>query len=103
MYMLSNILADKAWSMDNMLSGANTKLQKWASLGVAVLGIIMVIVALFKFGKGMMSDRAQTNWVLVIVLFLVGATLAFGSGWAFVHQMSDFGTNTLNEVNNAGE
>lgn len=100
MYMLSNILAD--WSMDNLLNGANNKLQTWAALGVAVLGIIMVIVALFKFGKGMMSDRAQTNWVLVIVLFLVGATLAFGSGWKFVHDMSDFGVNTINEVNNAG-
>lgn len=99
MYSIANILAaGSGWSVTNFLNNLNSSLQTWAAVGVSVLGIIMVIVALVKFGKGMMSDRAQTNWILVITMFLIGAALAFGGGWAFVQTTADFGTNTLNEI-----
>lgn len=98
MYMLSNVLA--AWDLGSFINNLNSRLQSWAGAGVAVLGIIMVIVALYKFGKGMMSDRAQTNWVMVIALLLIGAALAFGGGWVFVQSAANFGTNTLNDIGN---
>lgn len=94
-----SILAD--WELGSFLGALNASLQNWAAIGVAVLGILMVIVAIYKFFKGMISEgKGQTNWVMIGAMFLVGAGMAFGSGWALVHNAADFGTNTLNQLGN---
>lgn len=85
-----------------LLTGLYNKIGDWAAIGVMVLGIIMVVVAIFKGFKGAVSDKAQTNWVQVIVVFLIGAALAFGGGWAWIGTASEMGTNTIDEIREDG-
>jgi hypothetical protein len=87
------------WSIENFLTNLNKNLTAWGKLFVVVVGLVMVIVAIVKIAKGLMSGgRAQTNWVLNIVLFFVGGALAFGSGWGLVTDISKGGSDTLNDL-----
>ncbi len=87
------------WSINNFLTNLNTNLAAWGALLVVVIGLIMVIVAVVKIAKGLMSGgRAQTNWVLNILLFFLGGALAFGAGWGLVKDVSKGGSDTLNDL-----
>lgn len=87
------------WSVNNFLTNLNKNLNLWGGLLIVVIGIIMVIVAVVKIAKGLMSSgRSQTNWVLNIVLFFLGGALAFGGGWSLVQGVSQGGSDTLNDL-----
>lgn len=104
MYNMLNVLADggAGTSFSRLLAGLYNMISQWAAIGVMVLGIIMVVVAIWKGFKGAVSDKAQTNWAQVIVVFFIGALLAFGGGWVWIGKTSAFGSNTLDEIDDAG-
>ena len=103
--MYTNILADggAGSSISTLLKGLYNMIGEWAAVGVMVLGMIMVVVAIWKGFKGAVSDKAQTNWAQVIVVFFIGALLAFGGGWVWIGKTAKFGSNTLDEVNSSGQ
>ena len=87
------------WSINNFLTNLNKNLNLWGGLLIVVIGLIMVIVAVVKIAKGLMSGHnGQTNWVLNIVLFFLGGALAFGGGWSLVKGISQGGSDTLNDL-----
>ena len=87
------------WSINNFLTNLNKNLNLWGGLLIVVVGLVMVIVAVVKIAKGLMSSgRGQTNWVLNIVLFFIGGALAFGGGWGLVQGISQGGSDTLNDL-----
>ena len=87
------------WSINNFLTNLNKNLNLWGGLLIVVVGLVMVIVAVIKIAKGLMSSgRGQTNWVLNIVLFFLGGALAFGGGWGLVQGISQGGSDTLNDL-----
>lgn len=94
--LLFNAMA--AWNLNKFLTNLNSNLNTWGKMGVAVVGVIMVIVAVVKIAKGLMSDRSQTNWVMCLVLLFVGGALAFGSGWSLTQDMSQMGETTLTNM-----
>lgn len=87
------------WSVQNFLTNTNSTLRTWGGIIVSIIGVVMVIVAIFNIGKGLMGGgRGQVNWVLNIILFLVGGALAFGGGWGLVESASKGGSDTLNQL-----
>lgn len=91
------------WSVTNFLNNVNSQLRSWGGVIVAIIGVIMVIVAIWNIGKGLMGGgRGQVNWVLNIILFLVGGALAFTGGWGLVESIADGGASTLNELGGSG-
>ena len=87
------------WSVQNFLDNTNSTLRTWGGVIVSIIGVVMVIVAIFNIGKGLMGGgRGQVNWVLNIILFLVGGALAFGGGWSLVQDVSKGGSDTLNQL-----
>lgn len=87
------------WSINNFLANLNKNLSQWGGMLIVVVGLVMVIVAVVKIAKGLMGGgRAQTNWVLNIVLFFIGGALAFGGGWSLVQGISQGGSDTLNDL-----
>ena len=87
------------WSVQNFLTNTNSTLRAWGGIIVSIIGVVMVIVAIFNIGKGLMGGgRGQVNWVLNIILFLVGGALAFGGGWSLVQDVSKGGSDTLNQL-----
>lgn len=88
------------WSVNNFLANLNKNLSQWGGMLIVVVGLVMVIVAVIKIAKGLMSGgrNGQTNWVLNIVLFFLGGALAFGGGWSLVQGISQGGSDTLNDL-----
>ena len=101
--MTSSAASYGAWDIDAILGGLNTTLRSWGGLLVVIIGLVMVIVAVFKIAKGLISHgKSQTNWVVNIVLFFVGGALCFGGGWGLIEGVSKGGDATLQHIGEAG-
>lgn len=102
---ISNFMSGSgsSFSVGNFLNGLNNSLFNWGKVIVVIIGVVMVIVGVFNIAKGLMSGgRAQTNWVLNLVLFFVGGAIAFGGGWGLVQDVSAGGSDTIYEMANGG-
>ena len=92
------------WDIDSLLGGLNTTLRSWGGLLVVVIGLVMVIVAVIKIAKGLISHgKTQTNWVVNIILFFLGGALCFGGGWNLVAGISEGGDKTLQTIGEKGK
>lgn len=70
------------FNLGTLLETLVDKARKYGSGFIIFLGVIMIAVAAFKIGKGLMTQgkpNAQPiNWFLCGGLLLVGGTMAFG-------------------------
>ena len=70
------------FNIGELLENLVTKAKSYGSGFIILLGIIMIAVAAFKIGKGLMTQgkpNAQPiNWFLCLGLLVVGGTMAFG-------------------------
>lgn len=70
------------WSVSNVLKNIANKLRVWGSGLMIVIGIVMIIVGIWKIASGLISHgKQQVNWVVNILLIIVGAL--FCAGGAF--------------------
>ena len=88
-----------AWDIDSFLTNLGTKLQTWGSLVFIILGVIALIVAIYKLVTGLMSHgKGQPpNWFVILLLFLVGGALvAAGTGsFDWVKGIAEGGKTTI--------
>ena len=88
-----------AWDIDSFLTNLGTKLQTWGSLIFIILGVVMLIVAIYKLATGLMSHgKGQpTNWFVVLLLFLAGGALvaAGTSSFDWVKGIAEGGKTTI--------
>ena len=95
------MLLAKGWNIIKFLSSIKEQMGSAATWIVAIIGMIMFIVGIWLIAKGLMSQgRGQTNWVLAIVLLVLGALLGFGAGMAL---LTDFSNDTASVVNDLGK
>lgn len=90
-----------SFSVENLLNGLAKKLGTWGGALVTLLGVAMILVACIQIFKGLTSSqgRGSVNWLMVIVLLVVGGIFAFTGGWQFV---TDVATGTGNELKDLG-
>ena len=86
------------FTIDKFLNTLNNNFQNWAALIVTIIGAIVMLVGIWKIGKGFMSDRAQTNWVMAIGAILLGGVMMLG-GWQLFR---DTGSDITNELQGYG-
>lgn len=99
MQMMGQINQTDQWSINNLLNNVSGSLSTWGRVLVVIVGLVMVIVSVFKIAQGLMSGgRGQVNWVLNIILFFVGGMLAFGGGWSTLQSLSQGGEKTLDQL-----
>lgn len=87
-----------------------TKMREWGSVFIVILGVIMMIVAVYKIGKGLIQagkGGGQTNWAVAIALLIIGGALAsFGvagtTAWEWIEGIAAGGKNTIDELGGAG-
>ncbi len=98
---ISNGLSDFAmeFTINHFLDTLAGNGRSWVGLIVTLVGLVMMGVGIYKVGKGFVSDRAQTNWVMAIGAIVLGGALAIGSGFELLQGMSE---GVLNEVNSMG-
>lgn len=83
---LMNVAMD--WSFDSFLVNLREKLKVWGSGAIMILGVVMILAAVFQIGKGfIMGARAQTSWGMAIACLVIGGMLLAG-GWNIVGTIS---------------
>lgn len=107
MKFLQNVLADGigtgdagiesniSWSMESFLQNIGGKAQEWGSYFIVVLGIVMILVAGWQIGSGLMSHgKKQTNWAVAVVLLILGGAFAAG-GFNLLSTVASGGKDTI--------
>lgn len=88
-------------SIGQFLASFQATLARYGSIAVSIIGVAMVVVAIYQIAKGLMSGgKGQTNWVMTIALLLIGGALALTSGWKTVGQLVETGNTTLDKMSN---
>lgn len=88
------------WDITTLLSNLTETLKNWGGMVIIMLGVVMIIVAVWKAATGLISHgKTQTNWFVVAALLIFGGALAVG-GWNWVYGLSKGGQTTLNNLAN---
>lgn len=70
------------WSIESFLANLRNTLDRWFGLIVLILGIIMLFVGIYQIARGLMGKgNGQTNWLLTMLLVLVGGLFSVAGGW----------------------
>ena len=103
--MIHNIVLEGGgWDVGTFLSNDTKTLGTWGSAFVGLIGIAMLIAAVWQIAKGLMSHgRTQTNWAVAILLLIVGGAFAFGGGWGLVTDIARGGERTIRDAGTGGE
>ena len=89
------------FNLNDLLTNLIKKAKSYGGGLIIVIGIIMIVVAGFKIGKGLMTQgkpNAQPiNWFLCAGLILVGGTFAFG-GFTSLSNLSKTVGQTVDDL-----
>ena len=94
---------NSGWTFDNFVDNAKEKISSIGAGIVVLMGMIMLVVGAIKIGKGLMTHgQGQTNWVINILLIVVGGlfvafgfSLFFNAGIMFSKEAVDLGQVSL--------
>lgn len=82
------------WNIVNVIDNTGDLLRIIGGALMVVIGIAMIIVGIFKIAQGMISHgKTQVNWVINILLILVGAL--FCAGGAFFTLLTSTDNNSV--------
>ena len=104
--MMSKVLPMADWNLNNVLENTKTRLIDIGCLLMMVIGVVMIIVGIFKIAQALISHgKTQVNWPVNILLIVVGALFCAGS--AFFKTLTDsgedsFGGALADELNSLG-
>ena len=107
MYGMYGMLAAGNWRICTVLQNVRELMISWGAALMMVIGVVMVIVGIWKIAQGLISHgKTQVNWVVNILLIIVG--ILFCAGSAFFRAMTASSNNSLggalaNELNNLGQ
>lgn len=86
-----------------------TMLTQWGNILIIIIGVVMMIVAIWQIAKGLIQHgKAQVSWAVAIALLIIGGALAsFGVGgiadndtsaWDWFMGIAEGGKNTIEEL-----
>lgn len=93
------------WSINNVLAKLRANLILWGAGLMMIVGVVMIIFGIFKIAQGMISHgKTQVNWVVNILLIVVGALFCAGSTFfnSLTKNNGGVGAAIANELNALG-
>lgn len=67
------------WDINNVFKNTGSLLRTIGAGLMVIIGIVMIIVGIFKIAQGLISHgKTQVNWVINILLIVVGALFCAG-------------------------
>ena len=100
---MENIFATFAsWDFGGFLRSSTNTLKLWGGYAIVLIGVVMVVIAAYHIGKGLMpGNKGQTNWGLNIALLVVGGAFMTG-GFVFLAGIAAGGKKTIMDLGNGG-
>lgn len=87
-----------AWDIGTFLQNATNTLKEWGNYFIILIGVVMVVVAVYQIAKGLISHgKTQTNWFVAAGLLLVGGALMVG-GFTWVAGIAEGGKKTIDDL-----
>lgn len=87
-----------AWDVGSFLENLLTSVKGWFGTIVILIGAIMVGVAIYQVATGLISHgKKQTNWFVVILLFLLGGAFFLG-GFQWALGIAQGGKETIDKM-----
>lgn len=91
------------WDLGNFLQNSTSTIRTWGGYFFMLLGVVLMIVAIWQIGSGLMSHgKKQVNWAMSIIMLLIGGVLAASSSFAFVEQIAGGGRKTIEDLGRGG-
>ncbi len=95
---MNNYILMSQWDFTSFLNNATSTVTGWLQLLVILAGIILIAVAIFKIASGLMSHgKKQVNWVVNIIMLIVGGALAAG-GFTWVRDIAKDQKDTIEDM-----
>lgn len=104
MIAVQNVLLD--WKLNNVLREVRLRLIQWGGILMMIFGVVMIIFGIFKIAQGLISHgKTQVNWVVNIMLIIVGALFCAGSSFfqSLTAEDGGVGTAIADELNSLGQ
>lgn len=87
-----------AWDIGTFLQNATKTIKQWGSYLIILIGVVLIIVAVWQIAKGLISHgKGQTNWAVAIIMLVIGGALMAG-GFGLVSTIASGGGQTINEL-----
>lgn len=106
---IANITATSSplydWSVNAVLANVKKRLISWGALLMMIIGVVMIIVGIFKIAQGLISHgKTQVNWVVNILLIIIGALFCAGATFfkGTLTAEDGIGASLANDLNSLG-
>ena len=87
------------WSIDSFLQNLSETLKLWGGYLFVVIGVVLVIVAIWKTATGLMSHgQKQVSWGMVFIMFVLGGALIAANGFDWVENIAIGGKDTIDAL-----
>ena len=93
-----------AWDLGTFLQNATTTLRQWGGYLFVLLGVVAIIIGVYKIVKGLISHGQggqQVNWLVAIGLILLGGVLIAG-GFVFIQDIAKAQKTIIEDLGNGG-
>lgn len=95
---MNTISIPMAWDLGSFLQNATQTLKDWGGYLIILIGVVMVIAAVYQIAKGLMSHgKTQTSWPIAIILLILGGAFMVG-GFSFVSNIASGGKKTIEDL-----
>ncbi len=86
------------WDLTTFLKNSTVQLKKWGAALIAIIGVVLIIVAIVQIAKKFISPQgAPGGWAMPIVCFIVGGAFLIG-GWNLVASIARGGQKTIEDL-----
>lgn len=102
--MMCNMGLPATFDVEMFLKNATGKIKEWGGLALILIGVILMVVAVFKVASGLISHgKKQVSWPVCIIMFILGGALAsFGldgvGAWSWLQGIANGGKNTIEDL-----
>lgn len=88
------LLSGQTWRICTVLNNVRTLMISWGAALMMVIGVVMVIVGIWKIAQALISHgKTQVSWVVNMALIIVGVLFCAGS--AFFRKMTESKNDSL--------
>lgn len=86
------------WTIGTFLTNLKINMTSWVNVVIMLIGLAMLGFAAYKIAHGLISKKGDTNWIMVVLLVVVGALL-FANGTS---SLSGLGTKGQEAIKGMG-